>query len=104
MALVEAAGAIEKCFSGLRASSKQSLDRIPFRYARRMRGLRGPRVQKSGDFQNLRITKLHRGHALVRAALAYHLPDLVALHFVRHHRRAHKTGPPLSRALPALAQ
>src|ERR1700720_2717379 len=69
-----------------------------------MQCIRGTRMEKRCNVENLRIRQRHCGHALVRPALVYHLADLLALHVVCHQRRTHQIGSASARGVRAMAK
>src|SRR5882762_6843972 len=61
-------------------------------------------MQERRNIQNLRVAQRHRRHPLIRPSLPYHWSDLVALHVVRHQRRAHQVRPARSGSIRAMAK
>jgi hypothetical protein len=62
-------------------------------------------VDKGRQAGNLPIGKIEAWHALLRASLAYHGADLVAIDILGHHLGARKIRPALSAAgIPTVAK
>src|SRR5580658_1209732 len=104
MALIAAAGAIEKYLSGIGIAREQLLCRVTTRHSVRSQCFGRARVKKGRDVADLLVRQWHRRHALIWSALMNDGADKVTLHIVRHKRRADKVWPACPRCLRTMTE
>src|SRR5690242_12195962 len=104
MTVFAAASSVEICLSSIRIAGQQLLDGILPWDSRRSQGFLRARVQIRSDVEHLRIGQRHCRHAFIRAPKTNDFANLVALHVMRHKRRANQVGSPSTRGVGSMAE